>query len=489
MVIRALCALIVFGVATSIVGCGSSGGAAGSPGNPAPTPAVHNEWTWESGSNLTNQPGIYGSLDITFPSSTPGARNPACSFTDKQGALWLFGGYGEDASDSGNQGDLNDLWRFSAGQWTWMGGSNQIEANGVYGTKGMASASNVPGGRTVSSCWTDASGNFWLFGGIGHDSTGLRSDLNDLWRYSSGMWTWMSGSNTGSDYGTSKISPAIYGTQGVPAAANTPGARFDAMSWADPSGNLWLFGGEGLDTNGNFGLLNDLWKFSGGQWTWVNGPNIEDQLGSYGTMGVASPSNVPGSRTYGATWTDASGNLWLFGGQGNDLNGLLCTATAGPCVLNDLWKFSGGQWTWMGGSNVVEASGTYGTQGVPASGNFPGARQNAATWTDASGTMWLFGGLGFAASQGNAEVFGDLNDLWKYNGGQWTWVNGPNLAPAAANGVYGTVGVTAPADMPGARDSAVTWVDLNGDLWLFGGGDYLSFAGNGKFNDLWKYQP
>ena len=35
----------------------------------------------------------------------------------------------------------------------------------------------------------------------------------------------------------------VYGTKGVPAAGNVPGARDYAVAWADSSGNLWLFGG------------------------------------------------------------------------------------------------------------------------------------------------------------------------------------------------------------------------------------------------------
>jgi hypothetical protein len=29
----------------------------------------------------------------------------------------------------------------------------------------------------------DASGNFWLFGGLGMDSTGTLGYLNDLWKF------------------------------------------------------------------------------------------------------------------------------------------------------------------------------------------------------------------------------------------------------------------------------------------------------------------
>jgi len=134
------------------------------------------------------------------------------------------------------------------------------------------------------------------------------------------------------------------------------------------------------------------------EWTWVTGANVASKQGTYGTQGTAAPGNVPGARNGSVSWTDASGNLWLFGGQGYDSAG-----TDG--YLNDLWEYSAGIWTWMGGSNVVSQQGMYGTQGAAAPGNVPGARNGSATWTDSSGNLWLFGGQ-------NAS--GDFNDLWKY---------------------------------------------------------------------------
>jgi len=37
---------------------------------------------------------------------------------------------------------------------------NTVNASGVYGTQGTASASNVPGARYSASSWIDSSGNF-----------------------------------------------------------------------------------------------------------------------------------------------------------------------------------------------------------------------------------------------------------------------------------------------------------------------------------------
>ena len=117
---------------------------------------------------------------------------------------------------------------------------------------------------------------------------------------------------------------------------NVPGGRFDASSWADAKGNFWVFGGEGWDSTGTIGILNDLWEFSNGQWTWMSGSNTVDPIGVYGTKGTASPSNVPGARTSAASWTDADGNLWLFGGDGN------VGSKQVRAELNDLWEV----WQW-----------------------------------------------------------------------------------------------------------------------------------------------
>ncbi|MFZ3218269.1 MAG: kelch repeat-containing protein [Candidatus Acidiferrales bacterium] len=208
----------------------------------------------------------------------------------------------------------------------------------------------------------------------------------------------MSGANVVNQKGT-------YGTQGTSAASNIPGSRSGSISWTDATGNLWLFGGRGYDSAGTFGYLNDLWKYSGGEWTWIGGSNLTNQSGTYGTQGTAAASNIPGARFLSTSCTDAAGNLWLFGGYAYD-------STGTPGLLNDLWKYSGGEWTWIGGSNVRNQNGTYGTQGTSAPGNIPGSRWESICWTDATGNFWLFGGFGYPSTEFGTS--GDLNDLWKY---------------------------------------------------------------------------
>jgi hypothetical protein len=61
-----------------------------------------------------------------------------------------------------------------------------------------------------------------------------------------------------------------------------------AVSWTDIHGNFRLFGGQGYDSNGNFGYLNGLYKFNGTTWTLESGSATGGQAGSYGTEGVAA---------------------------------------------------------------------------------------------------------------------------------------------------------------------------------------------------------
>jgi hypothetical protein len=219
------------------------------------------------------------------------------------------------------------------------------------------------------------------------DSQASQGPINDLWKYSGGQWTWVSGSNIIQQTG-------IYSGTG-----SVPGAREGQNGWIDSSGNFWLFAGNGIDSAGNYGYLNDLWEYSAGQWTWLNGANVINQPASYGVEGEPSSLNVPGSREYSAGWLDLSGNFWMFGG-----------VQEGDRFLTDLWKYSAGEWTWINGSQSTDIYGDYGTLGKTASTNLPGSRQLPQTWTDKSGNLWLFGGYGLAVS--GAE--GSLSDLWEY---------------------------------------------------------------------------
>ena len=63
--------------------------------------------------------------------------------------------------------------------------------------------------------------------------------------------------------------------------------------------------------------------------------------------------------------------------------------------LNDLWKYSNGEWTWMSGNKTGRVAGVYGTKGVPSTSNYPGARDSMGFGIDSSGSIWIFGGYGY----------------------------------------------------------------------------------------------
>jgi N-acetylneuraminic acid mutarotase len=361
--------------------------------------------TWNLSINSSpNSSGNYGTQGIPSPSNIPSARELAASWTDGNGNLLLFGGFAYDYGGlADDTGDLNDLWRFSpnTGLWTWIGGSNTGGPSGTYGTQDTASLSNIPGGRDSAGTWTDQSGKLWLFGGSSQHGSVL---FNDLWQLdpSTNMWTWVSGSNLGNQAGT-------YNGQGT----LMPGARAGAVTWMDAQGNLWLFGGFGYDANNQVGLLNDLWKFNPttNAWTWVGGGSTAGQTGVYGTQGIPSSSNIPGARERATGWTDSSGNLWVFGGQGTGKS----SEPNSISELNDLWRFNPttNAWTWVGGSSTAGQTGVYGTQGIPSSSNIPGAREGATGWSDRNGSFWLFGGRAYDP---NTYPFGQpyFSDLWHY---------------------------------------------------------------------------
>jgi hypothetical protein len=403
-------------------------------------------WTWMQGSSAPNQPMVYGTLGVAAQANTPGCRRLATSWSAPSGALWLFGGQSSNAN-------FNDLWKYepssvAVGMWTWMKGASTVNQSGVYGTRGVANEANTPGARSGAASWTDSSGALWLFGGLDMSTAGR---FNDLWKYEAATWTWIAGASTTNQ-------PGVYGTLGTPDAANTPGARDGAVSWMDPSGVLWLFGGNTTDS-----ALNDLWKYdpSTENWTWMKGSSTVGQVGIYGSQGVPDPGNTPGARTEAISWVDKLGSLWLFGGRA-------CDATKDDChPLNDLWKYdrSIGNWTWMKGSSTYvpynSTPGVYGTLGVPNAANTPGSRQASVSWTDPTGALWLFGGY-------DEDLHS--NDLWRIT------------LPADTIAPTGTIVINANRSATNSANVtlALTWVDAGGPVAR------MRFSNDGSTWSAWQ---
>jgi gliding motility-associated-like protein len=354
------------------------------------------------------------------------------------------------------------------GQWTWMNGSSTNDV-AVTGIQGVFAPGNTPRGVYEGCQMIDLNGMFWMYGGL--DTA--YNQYSDLWEFnpSINQWAWIKGNNL------PQQSP-VYGTQGVPAPGNTPGARaYGVSGWTDNNGDIWLFGGWNDQWGGIFA---DLWRYSisTNEWTWMKGPQGPvNNSGVFGTQGIPAPANHPPSRCETtANWVDNGNNFWIFGGQGfiNSLGS-----------LNDMWKYNvnTNEWTWMNGPNTINGAGTWGTKGVANFNNIPSARMVYARWKDHLGNFWLFGGC-----DGDTLSPGLYNDLWKYdpNTGLWTWMSGTdNLNDPGF--CFGPC-ISSTFNCPSGRfeNRACTQRGCNKEHFEFfgGGGD---FHGTSNDDDLWDY--
>ncbi|MGB3467246.1 MAG: fibronectin type III domain-containing protein [Cyclobacteriaceae bacterium] len=433
------------------------------------------QWTWVSGSNLINQPGVYGQLNVASQGNLPGARSNGLFWKDQSGVFWLFGGFGYDKFGRAS-GHLNDHWSFDLATetWTWHAGSNFRNSTGVYNEKGTTSTEFIPGARRDGSVWVGEDNSLWMFGGslINRIGTGLYSDF---WKYEidTEAWTWYNGKNSTTD----NDDVGVYGEYREGSTPH-PNARHGGVTWTDNRGAFWVLGGSFFN-GGSRGFLNDLWKYEPNKATWeyIRGSSeliLND--GVYGSIGVSNPANEPKSRWHGASWVAKDDKLWFFGGINRN------QVTQDVAWLNDLWVYdpASNVYTWMGGSSSIGGSGRYGTKGVPSAANVPGARSSSVDWVDKDGNFWLFGGY---------ENFEYNNDLWKYNPNtrQWTWINGNSFQNTP--GIYGEKGVPNKSNEIGARRYSDSWVAEDGKVWIFGGQGIDENAQLGYLNDLWMYDP
>ena len=410
-------------------------------------------WVWLKGSDTAFAVGNFGIKGVSSPLNEPRSRYQCAYWKDLKGNFWIFGGVGAS----------NDLWKYNptSNEWVWVRGNTTAP---IYGTMGVPSALNNPPKLGYgANCWTDASGDLWLFAGYNISSPG-QNDV--LWRYNiaNDEWTWMKGNYTIS-------SPAIYGTKGIAAISNTPGIRQECKSAWVYGNKLWLFGG--IKNAGS--AYNDLWQYdiATNNWTWESGTNIINSSGNYGTKGIPAATNAPPSRLSYTRWQDGNNNFYLFAGQ-----------NAGSALLNDIWQYNTSTklWTWISGTNKLNDSGTAAGFCIPDTNNTPHSRfenQTAEAGNTCNIAFWNFGGLGLSG--------GVFNDLWLFNirNYEWTKVKGGFGTPPPYS--FGIKGVPNVSNLPKGRGGPAVWSDKTGAIYIFGG---LIFSTMGEYsNDLWKFIP
>ncbi|MGA7654762.1 MAG: kelch repeat-containing protein, partial [Terracidiphilus sp.] len=190
------------------------------------------------------------------------------------------------------------------------------------------------------------------------------------------------------------------------------------------------------------------------EWTWMGGTDAADAPGTHGTKYDFAAANLPDSRDSATGWSDQGGMLWFFGGASDDYS-------------NDLWAFdpargAHGEWAWMGGSLPTSICSTeycdppsiYGKKYAFSTGNIPGGRAGAVSWSTHDGRAWLFGGA--EAPTDTTYSWNEANDFWVFDPtqgahGEWAWMGGNKISEAAQPGTYGTEHEFAPTNLPGGR--------------------------------------
>jgi hypothetical protein len=347
------------------------------------------------------------------------------------------------------------------GEWTWMGGTDTVNSPGVYGSQGVSSPLNNPPGTYEGSEWTDAQGNFWMYGG-----ESMHGWSNDLWKFdlTTKQWTWIKGSG-----GLPDQMP-VYGIKGVANINNSPGERMTSASWTDNQGDLWLFGGGGYQGPGWGGIYQDLWKYNilSNMWTWMKGDSTFGYDGTnahYGIKGIEDPMNHPPyTKEMGVTWTDDAGDLWMV-----DIHGCL-------------WRYrlQSNNWCWMNGDTLGHTK--YGQQFIPSLTTTPGETYFDYTrWKDSDGNFWYL-------SSGSSDY---INALFKYypSTNMWAWMWGDTTWMDVIIHYGDTICNFDPIDekeeiTPWPRlEGRACWIDKCNNLWVLGGNG----GGGGYLNDLVYY--
>ncbi|MDO9175108.1 MAG: kelch repeat-containing protein, partial [Actinomycetota bacterium] len=335
-------------------------------------------------------------------------------------------------------GSLGDLWTFSTitNQWTWVGGSTAAGTSGAFSTgQGVADAGNWPGARQDGAGWVDTADNLWLFGGTGFDDVGAEGLLNDLWKYSTatGQWTWVRGAAT-------KDAPATYGTQATPAAGNTPSGRKGVVTWFDPAGLTAAPGVAVTETTAGSLGVSAVQRL------------VVTAIGGTFTLTLDAQTSGP------ITWSATDATL----------------ATNIQAALDAA----------LGAGIVTVAAAATNTFDISFTADGARSLFTADVGGLVAGKAWMYGGEGNVAGR---VVY---NELWQFDGANWSWVSGTQAAFVAP--AYSARGSVTLLGTPGSRYRPTAWVTTatgaaTSTLWLFGG-DVEAVSGTVTHpNDLWRY--
>src|ERR1043165_7491991 len=110
-----------------------------------------------------------------------------------------------------------------------------------------------------------------------------------------------------------------------------------------------------------------------GQWIWMKGDSTYNAWYYAPALGVEDSTYHPNAIAHGIYWQDDSDRFWIFGGLTYDPYDYHYQYT------DYLWRFNPAtnNWALMKKSPFINSLGVYGTEGIPDSANYPGARRGS----------------------------------------------------------------------------------------------------------------
>jgi len=486
------------------------------------------QWAWIGGYNTYQFNGNAGPIGVESQDYFPSLRIYSAPITAPDGRIYIYGG---NAPNSNEHSNRYDLWRYNPANNAWTLLYKPSNETQNIGQPGIEDSNNRPGILLGFTSWY-YDNCLWFFGGNQEMITGTDTYQKKTWKYNLLTQKWACMKNPDSV-------DAVYGQQLVGDINNTP-PYLIFMSNAVVYNNEAYFLG-GFEPGGNTatydkGYHNSLWKYNmlTNNWIWVKGEKLTQHPGFYGKMNVERSENLPFSRCFSFLWLDNT-KLNLFAGEYDQVCGMdfwdfnLATNNycwvdgitrkicdyyfedlTTPSVYNimyptklkwsekgsKLWFISelgipfhgqsvrGGMFEYDVATSVCHKIinnpsqqsnlGIYGEKGIPDPANIPPSRGNGSLWeTDTK--LYLLGG---------SAITYHFSDFWVFDKStkMWTWINGAkyNETPYFH---YSAIGVADPDNYPKAKTKTQTWVDADGNLWLFSGNNPEGYF----MNDLWKF--
>jgi N-acetylneuraminic acid mutarotase len=352
---------------------------------------------------------------VAMPVAIPAGRRGAGLAAGADGTFLLFGGSKPqpEVKEFYRTDPLKDLWSYDPGKKSWTLLWGDVQRN-------MRATELSPGALEYHSVAGDANGNLLVFGGGERNVEKGFDYMNVLWRFDVQKRAW------------GKLTRGL--ERNARNSETGPGARMFHSMALDKEGNVFVFGGFGVDRNEKDGHLQDLWKFDlkTEKWTLLSGSLLGD---------VKNSDTGPGGRSGSALVFDREGNLLLFGGRG-------LSQAERPQALDELWKFevAKSRWTKLAKPEVA-----------------PSARYDFAWAASGDGGFYIHGGR-----SGN-----DLNESWKYDPATHKWELHPENKALSA------------------RTNHSMASDANGNAVLFGGVTFVAAefpAPNFRYyQDVWRF--